>query len=146
MTHEWPLASFLDRWFGDFCDGLVVLGVAGAAYVLIDRPLVGPEADFMNDEHTTAAVIAALLWFLWNWTYLVGSTGQSWGRRIAGLKVVNAGGEPIGFWRALGRNLVALYVSAPLFYLGFLWVLWDRRRQAWHDKLFGAYVVRSVVT
>ena len=78
-------------------------------------------------------------------TYLVGATGQSWGRRIAGIKVVDAEVKPIGFWRALGRNLLALYISAPLFSFGFLWVIWDGQKQAWHDKVFRTYVVRRVV-
>jgi hypothetical protein len=37
-------------------------------------------------------------------------------------KVVESAGEPIGFIRALFRNLFAIFVSALPLYLGFLWV------------------------
>ena len=85
------------------------------------------------------------VWFLWNLTYLVGKTGQSWGRKISGLKVLTAEGDPIGFWRSLGRNLFALFISGPVLYLGFLWVIWDPNKQAWHDKVFRTFVFRRVV-
>jgi hypothetical protein len=36
----------------------------------------------------------------------LGRTGQTWGRRVAGVRVVrNRTGAPIGFGRALGRQL-----------------------------------------
>ena len=28
-----------------------------------------------------------------------------------------------------------------IFYLGFLWIIWDSRKQAWHDKIMKTYVV-----
>lgn len=85
-----------------------------------------------------------LFWFLFNMTYLVGKTGQSWGRRIWGIRVADRNGQPIGFIRALLRNLFAMYISAPVLYLGFLWILWDPYKQAWHDKVFRTFVLSRV--
>src|SRR5258708_1428008 len=144
MREEWSLAGFWDRWFGDFYDGMIALVVGGVAYLLVDRPLLHTKAGFLDHTAFGATEVVLWLWFFWNWTYLLGSTGQSWGRRVAGLKVVNAEGAPIGFWRALGRSLFAIYISAPRFYLGFLWVIWDAKKQAWHDKVFRTLVVRRV--
>jgi uncharacterized RDD family membrane protein YckC len=139
----WEYAGFGDRLFGDLCDGFVVAVVSLAAYLLVDRWMLG--RPFLSGEGTFgAAEVAWWAWFLWNLTYLVGRTGQSWGRRFAGLKVVGGDGGPIGFWRSLGRNAFAALVSAPLLYVGFLWVIWDSKKQAWHDKVFRTYVVRRV--
>jgi uncharacterized RDD family membrane protein YckC len=41
----------------------------------------------------------------------------------------------------LGRYL-AYYVSLIPFFLGFVWVGIDARKQGWHDKLAGTVVVR----
>ena len=112
---------------------------------MIDKALLRTNAGFLDDASFGAAEVLLFVWFVWNLTYLVGSTGQSWGRKVAGLKVVDGQGEPIGFWRALGRNVFAMYISAPLLYLGFLWVIWDSQKQAWHDKVFRTFVVRRVV-
>ncbi len=144
MREEWRYAGFLDRLFGDFCDGIIAILVAVPAYFLIDRFFLGVESGFLDDDAFGATEVLLLLWFLWNLTYLVGTTGQSWGRKIAGVKVVDVEGRPVGFWRALGRNLFAMYISAPLIYLGFLWVIWDSQKQAWHDKIFRTFVVRRV--
>lgn len=72
----------------------------------------------------------------------LGRTGQTWGRRVVKIKVVDQHTlQPIGFGRALGRSLFAMFLSSALFYLGYLWMLWDREKQTWHDKVVGAIVV-----
>jgi uncharacterized RDD family membrane protein YckC len=141
VREEWRYAGFLDRLFGDFCDGLVACGVT-LPIALLEFFLI---KNFGLRLPFSLSAAAGLLWFVWSLTYLVGQTGQSWGRKLAGLKVVDAEGEPVGFWRALGRNLFAMYISAPLLYLGFLWVIWDGEKQAWHCKVFRTFVLQRVV-
>lgn len=71
-------------------------------------------------------------------------TGQTWGRKIAGVKVVRQdNGQPIGVGKAIGRQLFAVLISAQILYLGFLWMLWDDRKQTWHDKISGTIVIRA---
>ena len=72
-----------------------------------------------------------------------GRTGQTWGKRIAGIRTVDmVTGAPIGPWRAVGRVL-GRYVSAQILYLGFLWMLWDDESQTWHDKMVRSLVVQA---
>jgi uncharacterized RDD family membrane protein YckC len=74
-------------------------------------------------------------------TYFEGSSGQTPGKRVLGIWVLDAQtAAPLGFGRAFGRYVFSL-VSALVFYLGYLWMLWDRNRQTWHDKVAGAVVV-----
>ncbi|HEY4683902.1 MAG TPA: RDD family protein [Candidatus Acidoferrales bacterium] len=142
MREEWHPAEPEDRLGADFIDACLGAIVALPAYLLVDRALLSRTTGFLD---STVMQVVLVAWFLWNMTYLVGRTGQSWGGKLAGLKVVNADGEPIGFWRALGRNLFAICISWPLVLLGFLWVIWDPQKQAWHDKIFRTFVVRRVV-
>jgi uncharacterized RDD family membrane protein YckC len=79
-------------------------------------------------------VIAAYFVLSWNWT------GVTAGDALFGLHVVNKSGERVGIFRAVLR-LIGLYVSAVVFLLGFFWALFDRRRQGWHDKFGGTYVL-----
>ena len=67
---------------------------------------------------------------------------QTPGRKLLKIKVVNAKGEDVGFWRGAFRETLAKFVSAIFFYLGFLWIGWDRRKRGWHDHLAGTFVVR----
>jgi uncharacterized RDD family membrane protein YckC len=57
------------------------------------------------------------------------------------MKIVDAGtGGPMSGGQAVGRYFAYL-VSAIVFMLGYLWVAFDPRKQAWHDKLAGTVVV-----
>ena len=47
----------------------------------------------------------------------------------------------IALRRIFGRRL-ASYLSAIPCYLGFLWPLWDQRKQAWHDMIAKTVVVK----
>jgi len=141
---NWELAGFGDRFLADLCDGLIITAVALVGYLVVDRGMLGNQTGFLSEKTPPGERVFSLAWFLWNLTYLVGRTGQPWGRRLVGLRVLDSEGAAIGFWRSLGRNLFAAFISAPLLYLGFLWVIWDPQKQAWHDKVFRTFVQRRV--
>lgn len=137
-------AGFVKRWVADLLDGIATTVLAFVAYLIGDRLILGRPGGFMDEEGPLGIADAVVVAFLlWNSTWLVGRTGQSVGRMLAGITVVGEDGGAIGFWRALGRNLFATFISAPLLYLGFLWVIWDVDKQAWHDKAFRTYVVKD---
>jgi uncharacterized RDD family membrane protein YckC len=70
------------------------------------------------------------------------SRGQSWGQKAAGVRIVDAdNGGPIGAWRVFGRQFARI-LSGFLCYLGYLWMLWDSKKQTWHDKIVGTVVVK----
>jgi uncharacterized RDD family membrane protein YckC len=60
--------------------------------------------------------------------------GQTLGMRAWRLRVVRNDGEPLTFKDALLRYLCAM-LSLAAAGLGFLWVLIDRDRLAWHDRI-----------
>ena len=68
-------------------------------------------------------------------------SGQTVGKRVVGIRVVDfETGLPISYGRAFARNLGRL-LSGLVFLLGYLWMLWDRDRQTWHDKIASTTVV-----
>ena len=68
-------------------------------------------------------------------------SGQTVGKRLVGIRVVDfETGTPITYGRAFGRNVGRL-LSGFVFFLGYLWMLWDRDRQTWHDKIASTTVV-----
>ena len=81
-----------------------------------------------------------LIFFLY-FTLLTGESGQTLGKMLLGIKVVGAEGEPISYTRALVRTIG--YIPSSFFFcLGFLWSIWDRKHQTWHDKIAGTIVVK----
>lgn len=67
-------------------------------------------------------------------------SGQTVGKWVMGLRVVGADGQPPPLGRAMIRFAGYLLSAAPL-YLGFVWVLFDDDRRAWHDRLARTWVI-----
>jgi uncharacterized RDD family membrane protein YckC len=136
-----PYAGFWVRFVADLVDGLIAVALALPVYYWFDRPVLGATR-FLSGEGSRFGAAHVCLWAVALYmTYLVSRTGKSPGRRVFGIAVVDRdSGELIGLWRALGRAMFAVFISA-IFYLGFLWVIWDKRKQAWHDKIFKTLVV-----
>lgn len=81
--------------------------------------------------------------FIYVWSKMIGTTGQSWGKKALNIKVVDAQtGQFIGQGRAVGRYF-AMILSAIPCYIGFLWPLWDQKKQTFHDKIVSTYVVTA---
>jgi uncharacterized RDD family membrane protein YckC len=75
------------------------------------------------------------------YTYFIGTSGQTIGKLICRLKVVQTNGEPVSYGQAFLR-WVGYLVSSIFFYVGYLWIAIDTNRQGWHDKIADTYVVR----
>ncbi|MBP2702288.1 RDD family protein [Microbispora sp. RL4-1S] len=72
-----------------------------------------------------------------------GTTGQTIGKKVVGIKVVKEEtGEYLGFGMAFVRGL-AHFVDALPCYIGFLWPIWDEKKQTFADKIAGSVVVRA---
>jgi uncharacterized RDD family membrane protein YckC len=71
-----------------------------------------------------------------------GRYGTTPGKLLLELRVVDArtGGRP-GLVRAFIRY-IGYFVSFLTLGLGFVWIVFDRRRQGLHDKLAGTRVIR----
>ena len=69
------------------------------------------------------------------------SKGATPGKMAIKAVVVDAqtGATP-DFWQALTRY-VGFFVSVTPLFLGFIWVAFDRRKQAWHDKMARTVVI-----
>lgn len=64
------------------------------------------------------------------------------GKMLIGIKVTDEQGRPIGYGRALGRNMAKLVGVATLG-IGFLTGFFDRRQQCLHDKMAGTLVIKD---
>lgn len=84
-----------------------------------------------------AGVIAFSLYQL----YRQGTTGQTIGKKVVGIRVIReTDGRPTGFGMAFVRNLAHNIDSISL-YIGWLWPLWDAKKQTFADKMCGTLVI-----
>jgi uncharacterized RDD family membrane protein YckC len=70
-----------------------------------------------------------------------GEKGQTLGKMALSIRVVDFDtGGPIGYARGAVR-WIGRYLSSIVFLLGYFWMLWDKEKQTWHDKLANDVVV-----
>jgi uncharacterized RDD family membrane protein YckC len=85
--------------------------------------------------------LAALGVSIYNRWYLAGTTGQSWGKKALGLRLVKEStGEPMGALMAFVRDIAHIVDALPCF-VGYLFPLWDSKRQTLADKIMSTVVV-----
>jgi len=72
-------------------------------------------------------------------------SGQTPGKMAMGLRVVSTDGSPVSWGKAFLRY-IGYVINIVIFLVGFLWIAFDQKRQGWHDKMAGTYVVFSGTT
>lgn len=87
-------------------------------------------------ENLLFTVLACILWVgLWYWY------SATPGKMLMKMKIVDA---ETGMPPSTGQNIlrfIGYHVSLLVFGLGMFWIMWDKRRRAWHDMMAGTVVV-----
>jgi uncharacterized RDD family membrane protein YckC len=87
------------------------------------------------------ANLLALAYLVWNYGYRPGTSGSSLGKSVMKIKVVSeVTGQPIGFGMSVVRQL-AHFVDTIVCFIGYLFPLWDSKRQTFADKIMTTVVL-----
>lgn len=108
-----------------------------------------PSPGYAEPQPTAAGGFALLVGFVvylttWVLSRLVaqGRTGQSWGKRAVGIRLVGQHtGLPVGAGRSFVRELA--HNLDGILYIGYLMPLWDAQRQTFADKVMTTIVVKA---
>lgn len=88
-------------------------------------------------------VLAGIAVTAYNRWYQAGKTGQSWGKRALNMSLIGEQtGQPIGPGKAFLRDICHI-VDSIICYVGFLFPLWDAKRQTLADKIMQTVVIPS---
>ena len=142
-------ANFLSRLLAFIVDQLVMV-----VFVLVLALILGgllaisgnTESDMLILVITLAMCFITVLAFLMQFVYFGyfwRKTGQTPGMKLLGIKLIRRGSGDISFWRGALRGTLGYYISSLVFYIGFLWALFDWEKETWHDKLFDTHVVNQ---
>jgi uncharacterized RDD family membrane protein YckC len=155
-----PLANWGTRVAASLLDGL--LSLVGFVFYVVGIPLIvagSPRNSFDTTtgtyETTRAAhtgllvlgfvfiglgIVAIVAIHLWNRVFRMGRTGQSMGKKVMGIRLVEEyTGRPMGAGMCFVREIA--HTLDQFLYLGYLWPLWDPKRQTFADKILSTVVV-----
>lgn len=135
-----PLAEWAGRVIATLIDFLVIVGLWIAVWLA--GAIVGVVSDVLAALVRTLGYLAVSVYGLYL-GYLEGVRGQSPGKAIQRLKVVESSMErsSAAGWGVVGR--IAHVVDAVICYIGFLFPLWDPRKQTIADKLVETVVLKD---
>ncbi|MEU3980342.1 RDD family protein [Streptomyces sp. NPDC026672] len=128
-----PYAHWGLRFLGTIVDGLVfavpyILIIVGGSQKIAALTVIG----FL-------AIIGLAIWQL----IQEGRTGQTIGKKTVGIRLVKEdSGQPLGVGMAFVRR-IAHFLDSLACYLGWLWPLWDSKKQTFADKVCSSIVIRS---
>ncbi len=161
MAPAYPFASFGQRLGAAVIDGLTISAIIMVPTVVAVLMIVSSVHNYTNADGTTGAdvtnrgllaagiivaVIGVILAFLYEplLTARKGAhNGQTPGRQALKIRITNLQGGPITAGQAWGRSLFRIFFSGSIFYLGYLWMLWDPMKQCWHDKVANTLELRA---
>ena len=140
---RYDLAGAGNRGFAAVVDFLLASTIAFTANMILSWLGVMNQATFFLFGGITLMVTLVLIWayfilleWLWN--------GQTIGKRMYRLRVINEDGSPAQFTAVLIRNLLRLVDFLPALYgLGVLVIVLSPKSQRLGDLAAGTYVVRA---
>lgn len=134
-------AGFVSRSLAMLIDLAAIVGaIVGLGVFSAAIELVLPGWSWLSTAVPAALAAASAFVPLVYLAVPVAVTGRTPGKAVMGLRVVRADGRPLSPVRSVARALAYVVSLLPVG-LGFIWVLFDGDRRAWHDHLVGSRVV-----
>ncbi|KKQ92103.1 MAG: RDD domain containing protein [Microgenomates group bacterium GW2011_GWC1_39_7b] len=139
-------AGFWARLGASVLDGLIIGVVSFVINLVMGIVTTVAGGGSASSVVAVVSMVVSLIFFVLElvyFIYFIGAKGQTLGKMALKIKVVRAGtNEAPGYLKAFLREVVGKFISSFVFLLGFLWMLWDKNKQTWHDKIAGTVVVK----
>jgi uncharacterized RDD family membrane protein YckC len=130
-------ASWGQRFAAYLLNALPGIAIYIVGFILAG--ILGLIADVLGGLMILVTVLAAVAATFY--IYFLDGQSQSPGKAIMGIRVINEQtGQPIGGGMGIGRVFVHIVDSIPC-YIGWLFPLWDAKRQTFADKILNTVVV-----
>jgi uncharacterized RDD family membrane protein YckC len=136
-------ASFSKRLFAYFMDNLLI----AAFTCLVTAATLGDTMTALAD-YDKLVFVAGLVYglntaaFIGYFTITTGASGLTMGKYLMGVQVTCDGGGQVGYAKAFVRSL-GYFVSGFALYLGFLFALFSKKSQTFHDLISGTVVLEK---
>ena len=152
MSENIKYAGFGKRLVAYFVDGLIFLvtsfaiqSLFGGVAVLrfLNLKSLSDLGQLQEINYSAVRLLEYIFWYLYLVLMWVNFDGATFGKKLVGIKVVRIDGSKVNYLISFIRAFIGYIVSAFALGLGFLWIIWDKKKQGWHDKIAGTIVVES---
>ncbi len=141
--------GFWRRFVAYMIDG-VILTILTSPVTIVFTLLIQPDIQHQTPEKIAAKILAftGLVVIVDTaihcsyYAYFLSRRAATPGKMAMGLKVITAGGGPIGVGRAIAR-FFSLFLSSIVLCIGFIMAAFDSEKRALHDHICGTRVVRE---
>lgn len=110
--------------------------------IIIDSVILGVITGILSSFGNSGYGLSFLAGVAYQWYFLTRNNGQTPGKSLMKIRVIKVDGTPISDTDAILRY-IGYIISGFVFFLGYLWAIWDENHQAWHDKIAKTYVVKA---
>lgn len=131
------LAALLDALFGfvAFIAVFIVASIVSFIFGIINDTLGGLIGGLIGIAGYFGVLIVLML-------TEAGPYGQTPGKHIIGVRVLDTSGRTLSKGLAVGRYFAKIISGLPC-YVGYLWPLWDAEKRTFHDMIVNTRVVHA---
>ena len=147
-----PFASFGARALAWVIDTLIIVVPVSLALVVLSLVLGDDLRDVWSVGVIPLTLVAAALYYPRTMGRTGPLEGQTWGKQLARIRVLRLDGQPVTAGTAVlrdvfGKWLIFTLLAVVAIFLptlvNYLWPLFDKQKQALHDKVAATVVVRA---
>lgn len=138
---EMVYVGFWRRAFASIIDSIIALIILLPLFFMFFglEELESEEFNFSNPVGIVINYVIPIGLTVFFWTVFKATPGKM----AMGCQVVNAEtGEKLGVGRSIVRYIGYIISTIPLG-LGFLWIVFNKRKRGWHDLIAGTVVIRK---
>jgi uncharacterized RDD family membrane protein YckC len=139
-----PFASWGSRALAQILDGLIVSIVPIVLYIVL---LAADSEDIAGLVLGGLVIVISCAYYAITMSRSGPRNGQTLGKQAMNIRVVRENGEPVSAGFAVIREVLVKSILMGICFivqiLDWLSMLWDDRKQCWHDKIVGTLVVKA---
>ena len=117
-------AGFWRRFAASFIDGLIIGGI--------------PSLLIKNSSGNVLSFLLSLAYSVW----MLSNYSSTIGMMVLKIKITKENGKKITYQDAILRYFASI-LSGIVLLLGYLWMIWDSKKQTWHDKIAKTIVIKA---
>lgn len=140
------LVGFWPRAIALMLDSIIVSIPSGIFYGILNgimRPFWNEWGNWPPSQYSFGWTGSIIFWGLYAWFCYTNLRGNTLGKSVMGIKLVNPDGTKPTMQTFLLHYTIGYWLNGLIIGLGYIWAIFDNSKQTWGQKLFKDLTVRG---